>query len=149
MWLNSLRDDLSPVQLERFALSKEPKLPMDAYIQVIGEANAEALEDLHMQKKKGVVLTEKLDAFFTEKYGAPWIAEGEARGIAISEAKVAGAKVEAKAETVLAILQTKFQRVSRATEKAIRQMTDPIALDSLAVHAAQSNTPGEFAEMLK
>ena len=85
-----------------------------------------------------------IKSIFDEKFDA-----GRAVGVAEGEAKVAGAKVEVKAETILAILQTKFQRVSRTTEKAIRQMTDPIALDSLAVHAAQSNTPGEFAEMLK
>jgi len=41
-----------------------------------------------MQRKNGVVLTEKLDAYFTEKYGAPWIAEGEANGKAEHKVKV-------------------------------------------------------------
>jgi len=120
-------------------------LPMDAYIQVIGEANAEALEDLHMQKKKGVVLTEKLDAFFTEKYGAPWIAEGEARG----EAKVAGAKAETGRNMLLMFLRARFGRVPKGTEKAIRQMTDPIALESLAAHVGDCASLDEFATALK
>jgi hypothetical protein len=49
---------------------------MDAFIQVISEANSEILEELYMQKKKGVIYSEKLDALF----GAPFIAQGEARG---------------------------------------------------------------------
>jgi len=146
LWLNSLRDDLSTAQLERFALSKEPKLPLDAYIQVIGEANAEALEDLHMQKKKGVILTEKLDAYFTEKYGPQFIAQGEVRGEAKGRAEE---RIVAKAETVLTLLQTKFHRVPKGTEKAIRQMTDPIALDSLAAHILGCGSMAEFAEALK
>ena len=79
LWLNRLRADLSTTQLERFSEAKEPKVPMDAYFQVIGAANIEAMEELYMRRKSGVILSEKLDAFFTEKYGAPWIAEGEAR----------------------------------------------------------------------
>ena len=44
------------------------------------EANAEALEELIMRKKEGIILSEKLDAYFTERCSAPWIAKGEARG---------------------------------------------------------------------
>ena len=54
-----------------------------------------------------------------------------------------------KAETVLAILRAKFRRVPKETEKAIRQMTDPIALDSLAAHVLHSETLDEFATALK
>ena len=154
LWLNSLRDDLSPVQLERFALSKEPKLPMDAYIQVIGEANAEALEDLHMQKKKGVILTEKLDAFFTEKYGPQFIAKGEAKGIAIGEVKgiaIGEAKGRAEGEamgTVLTALRVRFKKVPKDVEKAVRAMVDLTALKSLASHAETCQSLEEFAKHL-
>ena len=71
---------------------------------------------------------------------------GEARGFAKGKAEnVAGAKAGA----ILAILRAKFQRVPKGIEKAICQMTDSVALDSLAVHAAQSNTLSEFGEALK
>jgi hypothetical protein len=56
---------------------------------------------------------------------------------------------EGKAETVLKILRAKFKRIPKETEKAICQMTDLIALDSLAVHAAQSKSLAEFADALK
>ena len=115
---------------------------MDAYFQVIGEANAEVLEELFMQRKKGVILTEKLDAYFTEKYGAPWIAKGEAKGKA--EGKAIG-----KGEMLLTILRTRFHRIPKETEQAIRQMTDPIALDSWAAHATVCTSMEEFTKALK
>ena len=65
-------------------------------------------------------------------------ARGEARG-----------KAGGKAEAVLAILRAKFKRTPKGIETSIRQMTDPVALDSLAVHAAQSTTLNEFSEALK
>ena len=71
-------------------------------------------------------------------------AEGKTEGIAIGEAKVASAK----AETVLTFLRAKFRRVPKGIEKAVRQMTDPIALDSLAVQAAQSQTLNEFEKAI-
>ena len=67
-------------------------------------------------------------------------------GIAIGKAEE---RVIAKAETVLTFLRAKFSRVSKETEKAIRQMTDPVALDSLAAHVIHSETLDEFAEALK
>jgi len=69
-------------------------------------------------------------------------ARGEARGIARGIAR-------GKAETILTILRAKFRRVPRDTEKAIRQITDPIALDSWAVQAATCQSIDEFAEALQ
>ena len=87
LWLNSLRNDLAVAQLDRIDLSNEQRLSADAYFQVIGEANADVLEELYMQRKKGVILTEKLDAYFTEKYGPQFIAIGRAEGEARGEAQ--------------------------------------------------------------
>jgi hypothetical protein len=142
LWLNSLRADLSTTQLERFSGAKEPKVPMDAYFQVIGAANIEAMEELYMRRKNGVILSEKLDAFFTEKYGAPWIAEGEARGEARGE-------LNKGREVLLKILRARFKRVPRDVENTISKMTDPIALDSWAVHAATCESMNEFAEAIR
>jgi len=58
-------------------------------------------------------------------------------------------KVEGKAELLLKILREKFNRIPKETEKAIRQMTDPIALDSWAIQAATSRSMDEFAEALR
>ena len=85
MWLHNLQNKLSIAQLERFETAKEPRLPMGTYFQVIYEANAETLEELIMRKKEGIILSEKLDAYFTERCSAPWIAKGEARGKAQGE----------------------------------------------------------------
>jgi predicted transposase/invertase (TIGR01784 family) len=64
------------------------------------------------------------------------------------EGKAEG-KVEGKAGMVLAVIRDKFKKIPKGVETAIRQMTDPIALDSLAVHAAHSKTMDEFAEALR
>jgi hypothetical protein len=133
LWLNSLRHDLTAARLEQVVLSKEQEVPMGAYFQVIGEANAEMMEELYM-RKDGVILTEKLDAYFTEKYGPSYFAKGEARG---------------KAETLLKILRARFKRVPKDVEKTIRAMTDPIALDSWAVHAATCSSMDDFAKALR
>jgi hypothetical protein len=158
LWLSILQNDLSVAHLERFAKSKEPKLPIDALIQVIGEANAEAMEELYMRRKNGVILTEKLDAYFKDKYGPTFIAEGEAkgraigvaegeaRGIAIGEAR---GKAEGKAETVLVILRDRFRKVPKGVETTIRRMVDPIALDSWAVQAARCESLEEFETALR
>ncbi|MCL2306426.1 MAG: hypothetical protein FWC43_13875 [Planctomycetaceae bacterium] len=142
LWLNTLRNDLTTAQLERFAASKEPKLPIDAYIQVIGEANIKAMEELQMQRKKGVILSEKLDAFFTEKYGAPWIAEGEARGEAKGEVKKGR-------EMLLKILRKRFNKVPKDVESIICKMSDPVALDSWAEHALDCQSMTDFAQAIR
>ena len=141
LWLNGLRGGLTAEQLERLALSEKQNVPMDAYFQVVVEANIKAMEDLHMRKKKGVILSEKLDAYFREKF-APDVALSEARGIIIGEAK-------GKAEAVLTVLRAKFKKVPRSVESTIRQMTDPLALDSWTAQAATCQSLEEFAEALK
>ena len=54
-----------------------------------------------------------------------------------------------KADTLLKILGAKFDEIPKETERAISQMTDPIALDSWAIHAATCQSMEEFAEALK
>ena len=154
LWLNSLRNDLTVEQFDRVDQSNEQKLPMDAYFHVIGEANIEALEELYMRRKKGVILSEKLDAYFGEKYGPRYFAEGEARGvvrgIAIGEARgMAMGTAEGGRNTVLTVLRARFQKVPQSVEKAIRSLSDPIALESWAVQAATCQSIKEFAEAIK
>jgi len=67
-----------------------------------------------------------------------WMAEGEARG-----------EARGKAEAVLTILRTKFKKVPKRVESAIRQMIDPIALDSLTAYAVESKSLDEFATALQ
>ena len=142
LWLNCLRNDLAVANLDRIDLSNEQKLPVDAYFQVIGEANAEILEELYMQRKKGIILTEKLDAYFGEKYGPRFIAEGKAEGEARGEAR-------GKTEAVLTCLRARFKRVPQRVEKAIRSVSDPKALDSWIAQAATCQSLDEFAEAVK
>ena len=65
--------------------------------------------------------------------------------------EIAEARGEAKgkAETVLTILRAKFNRIPKGVETSIRQMSDPIALESLAAHVIHSDTLEEFADALK
>ena len=82
-----------------------------------------------------------IKSIFDEKYD-----EGFAVGVARGEVK---GTTKGKAETILAILRARFRRVPKECESAIRQMTDPIALDSWAVHAATCQSMNEFAQALE
>ena len=63
----------------------------------------------------------------------------------IFEEREAIGEARGKAETVLTVLQARFKRVPKKVESAIRQLTDPIALDSWAVLAATCQSIDEFA----
>jgi hypothetical protein len=70
-----------------------------------------------------------------------WTAEGRAEG------EVRG-KAEFGRNAVLKVLRKRFEQVPERIEVAVQQMNDPIALDSLNVHAATCQTLDEFAEAL-
>ena len=75
------------------------------------DAVLEVMEELQMQRKKGFIFSEKLDAICNEQWGVP----AEARG---------------KTEAVLTCLRARFKRVAQRVEKAIRSVSAPAALDS-------------------
>jgi hypothetical protein len=128
-WLTNLRKDLTKEQLSRVFTAAAGRTSIDAYVYAVGEANAETMEELYMQRKKGVILTEKLDAYFTERY-APLI------------------KAKEGAEMVLTALRKKFGQVPEEIEEAVRAMTDSIALASLLEHIFDCDTLDDFAESL-
>ena len=73
---------------------------------------------------------------FDEKYDAGMV-DGEARG-----------KADAGRNMVLKALRTKFKKVPKHIEQAVLAKSDPIALESLLVHAIDSDTLDDFAEGL-
>jgi hypothetical protein len=125
-WLTNLRNDLTKEQMECVITASEGRTGIDAYLYAIGEANAETLEELYMQKKEGVILTEKLDAIFI----TPRVANG-------------------KAKSVLTVLRKRFRNVPLEIETAVLAMTDLIALESLLEHAVDCETLDEFSTALK
>ena len=66
----------------------------------------------------------------------------------LAEMWKAEGKAEGKAETVLTFLRARFRQVPERIENAIRQMTDPIALDSWAEHAATCQSLEDFEKAL-
>jgi hypothetical protein len=56
---------------------------------------------------------------------------------------------EGKADAVLKVLRARFTEVPKATEDAIRQMRDPVALDSWTAYAVTCESMDEFAAALK
>ena len=139
-WLAHLRKDLTAEQLVQVITMAADKPEADAYIHAITNANAETLKDLFMRKKEGVVFTEKLDAFFRERYALD-VAQVEARGRAEGEA-------EGQRRNILAILKNRFGKVPQGVVKDVNSYSDPIALESVAVRAASSRTLDEFKEGL-
>ncbi|MDR1268155.1 MAG: Rpn family recombination-promoting nuclease/putative transposase [Planctomycetaceae bacterium] len=116
------------------------------------ESIDEIIEPVYKERSTKMSLTflEKL-----EKRGrVKGRAEGRAKGRA--EGRIKG-RVEGRAEgraeggqnVVLAALRAKFKKVPRHIETVIRQMSDPIALESLINDAIASQTLDEFAEALK
>jgi hypothetical protein len=62
---------------------------------------------------------------------------GEARG-----------EARGKADIVLLLLQKKFHKVPKRVEEAVRSMTDPTALESLAAHVVDCQSLEEFEKAL-
>jgi len=52
------------------------------------------------------------------------------------ESYIAEGKTEGKSEAILIILRERFKKVPKATESAIRQLRDPVALNSWTAYAA-------------
>ena len=129
VWLTSLRKDLTEEQINRVWAAAEGREGVDAYLYAIVEANIPAMEELFMQKKKGVILSEKLDAYFTERLAIP-------------------REVEARRNMILEFLRGRFGRIPKNIEKAVNQMNDPIALQSLAARTGSCTTLDEFAAEL-
>jgi len=80
--------------------------------------------------KKGVEMAETIQRGIFQQGKAEGVAEGEAKG------------------KVLAILEVRFNKVSKEIEKAIRSMVDLIALESLVEHAKTCQSLDEFGEAL-
>jgi len=77
-WLANLRKGLTAEQLEKVLAEAADKPGTEAYIYAIINANIGTMEDLNMRRKEGVVFSEKLDAFFRERYASD-IAKNEAK----------------------------------------------------------------------
>ena len=67
----------------------------------------------------------------------------------IFEEKVDEGKVETGRNMVLTVLRARFGKVTKGIEKEIRQISDPIALESWAAQAATCQSLEEFAEALR
>jgi len=85
-WLANLRKGLTAEQWNKILTAAEGKPDIDAYIFALANANAKTLEKYIMQ---GVILTEKLDAYFTKRCAAPWKAEGKAEGRSEEKVEIA------------------------------------------------------------
>jgi hypothetical protein len=135
-WLTNLRNDLTDERLERVYTTAKGRPSIGAYIDAITSANTEALEELQMRKKRR--LHELLEEWCGDEWRAKGIAIGEARG-----------EARGRAVTLLNILRARFNRVPKETERTILAMSDPIALDSWAVHAATCQSMDEFISALR
>jgi len=82
------------------------------------------------------IFEEKYDIGYSEGKADGYF-NGKAEGIAEGEA-IKGKNI------LLKILRARFHRVPRDVEKLIKSMTDPVALDSWAVHAATCQSMNEI-----
>jgi len=148
VWLTSLRSGLTEEQIDRILAAAEGRTKVDAFLHTVIEVNAETMGEQFMRRKKeGVIFSEKLDAFFRDRY-APLIAEGKAIGVAEGRAEGKVKETEIARNMVLTVLRARFGKVTKGIEKEIRQISDPIALDSWAAQAATCESLKEFEEAL-
>jgi len=126
-WLASLRKGLTEEQLEKVITVAADKPEADAYLYAVINANIETMEDLNMRRKEGVVFSEKLDAFFRERY-AVFIAQGEAEGEAKGKAEgKAEGKVEGKVEVArnlknMGLSVSQIQQATGLSSAAIKRL---------------------------
>jgi hypothetical protein len=92
-------------------------------------------ENLIKQTEKEGVLT--MSTSVIDEIYANGIAKGEVKG-----------EVNFGRNAVLAVLRTRFKKVPKRIETAVKQMNSPIALESLTVHAATCQTLDEFSDAL-
>ena len=123
------------------------RLPMDQRIRDIAQsiiiyaawstdASKEQLEEAILTVWKGDegnTMTETIQKGFRYECEVQYTKEG---------------KVEGKIEGVLVILKERFKRVPKEIKKSLATMNDPIALDSLLVHAATCTSLEDFADSL-
>jgi len=65
------------------------------------------------------------------------------------DAGVAVGETRGEAKMLLKILQARFRRIPKDVEKLIQSMTDSVALDSWAQHAATCQSMDEFANAIR
>ena len=122
---------------QRIELTKELLVFVDkafkAHNRRLDEAKVNETVKLVFQEKEAVMIK----SIFDEKEDIG-IAKGLAQGI-----------VQGEAKAVMTFLRAKFNKVPKGIEKAILAMSDAVALESLAAHAAHSATLDEFAGALK
>ena len=120
---------------ERIVLAKEAAIPFAmkafaAHDRRLDEAKLdEILKPIFKEKERTMIKTilEEREAI------------GEARGRAEE-------KTETGRNMVLAVLRARFKKVPKSVEQAIRQMNDPIALESRAADAATCQSLDEFVQ---
>ena len=106
------------------------------------KAHNRRLDEAKMSEALQPILEENMiKSFLDEKYDVGF-AEGETKGKAEGETR-------GRAEAVLTLLRAKFHRVPKGIEKAIRQKTDPHALDSLAAHVVHCDSLKGFEKVLR
>ena len=88
------------------------------------------------------------EAIFSVWKGQEGIVMAETIQKGIVEQCMEQAITKVKAETILTFLHARFKRVPLETTEAICKMNDPIALDSLAEHAATCTSLEDFAKAL-
>lgn len=143
--IQALRSGLTAVRLGTVidaAESKKTVLPFDAFMNIVLNANPLALKDIKEMRRTRPTLEDVL----TEMgYTAQW----EAQGIAIGEARgEARGEVRGKQDAILVVLRGRFKKIPKSIETAIRQINDPIVLDSYAVEAAVCASVKDFEQAL-
>jgi hypothetical protein len=158
LWVAGLTKRLTAVRLKRIIKASHQRgkdAASGAYLDVVFDANEEVSKEVTMGRTLEQILEQR---GFMDRFVAKGEArgeargrimgrvEGEARGRAEGEAR---GRVEAERNTIVAILRRRFKRLPKLLTVSIRQIDDPVLLESLAVEAAVCGSLAEFEAGLK
>jgi hypothetical protein len=134
--ISEMTDDKQQIMLTKDILEFVAKAFAAHHKRLEAEAVHKALTPIFSERSENMTTT------IFDELRAEGRAEGEARG------RVEG-KTEAGRNMVLAALRKKFRKIPKHIETAIRNMSDPIALESLISDVIESQTLEEFENALR
>ncbi|MDR0704123.1 MAG: Rpn family recombination-promoting nuclease/putative transposase [Planctomycetaceae bacterium] len=135
-----MNDDRQQIMITKDILEFVAKAFAAHHKRLEAEAVHKALTPIFSERAENMTTT------IFDELRAEGRAEGETRGRI--EGRIEG-KTEAGQNMVLAALRKKFRKIPNRIETAIRNMSDPIALESLISDVIECQTLDEFENVLK
>ncbi|MDR3196906.1 MAG: DUF4351 domain-containing protein [Planctomycetaceae bacterium] len=147
IWLTHLNKELTAVRFRNLlteAAKHGKDIVLDAYLNVVTDANIEAFQEANMLGEKAEQCLKDLG--YVDKWRAEGRDEGRDEGRAEGEAK---GEAKGKAEMIIRILSRRLETPSESLQKKINSIREIAKLDELADFALTCVSLDEFATALE